>query len=91
MTTTSAGSTATPYCVAVMAGDRLAQRRDAERVGIADAVFGERPSRRLPHRRRGLCAGLADFEMDDAPARRFRLVGGAHHVHRDERRNEPAT
>ena len=34
---------------AVMPGDRLAQGRDAERVGIADAVFGQGAPRRVEH------------------------------------------
>ena len=42
MTTTSAGSTATPYCVAVMPAIACAQRRDAECVGVADALVAER-------------------------------------------------
>ena len=35
-------------------------------------------------------AGLADFEMDDRMPRRLARVGGAQHVHRDERRHQPA-
>ena len=90
MTTTSRGIDRDPVLRAVMPGDRLAQRRDAERVGIADAVRRQRPPRRVEHglgRRR---AGLADFEMDDRMPRGLARVGGAQHVHRDERRHQPA-
>src|SRR5260370_32547534 len=79
-----------PVPLAVMLGDRFPQRRDAERVGIADAVFGEGAARGLEHRRGGRRAGLADFEVDDRMALGLALVGGAEDVHRDKRRDQPA-
>ena len=75
---------------AVMAGDRLAQGRDAERVGIADAVFGQGAPCRVEHDFGRRCSGLADFEMDDRVPRRLALIGGAQDVHRDKGRDEPA-
>ena len=68
-----------------MPRDALAQRRNAERGDIADAVAvegGVRGGQRSLGRRR---AGLADLEMDDGVARRFLLGSGRHHVHDDER------
>ncbi len=73
-----------------MRGDCLPQWGDAERVGIADAVFGERAPGRLADRRRRLRPRLADFEMDYPRARCLALIGGAQHVHRDEGRHEAA-
>ena len=57
---------------AIVPGDRLAQRRYAERVGVADAGIIERLARRLQHRLRRRRAGLADFEMDDISPRQPR-------------------
>ena len=54
-----------------MARDPRAQRRNAERLGIADAAAIERGLRgrdRASRRRRGR---LADLHMDDMPARAF--------------------
>ena len=85
-----AGIDRDPVLLPVMPGNRLAQRRDAERVGIADAVRRQRPPRRVEHgfgRRR---AGLADFEMDDRMPLCLARIGGAQHVHRDERRHQAA-
>src|SRR5207248_9684546 len=75
--------------LAVMPGDRLAQWRDAECVGIADAVLGQGLPRRVEHRRRRRGAGLTDFEMDDRLALRLALVGGAQHAHGDKGRDQP--
>ncbi len=72
---------------AVMVGDRLAQRRDAQRHGVADLVVAQRRLGRRQHagRRRG--AGLADLEMQHVAMRLLARRGGGHHIHDDEGRH----
>ena len=68
-----------------MSRDAFAQRRQAERRDVADAVVverGVRSEQRLPGRRR---AGLADLEMDNRVAGRLFLRSRGHDIHDDER------
>ena len=71
--------------LAIVPRDALAQRRNAERGDIADAVAVEggmrRGQRPLGCRR----AGLADLEVNDGVARRLLLGGSRHDIHDDER------
>ena len=87
VTTTRSGSTVTPCGLGVVPRDALAQRRDAERLGVADVAEVER---RLRGPRRGARRGrgrLADLHMHDAPAARLDARGRRHHVHHHEGRN----
>ena len=72
----------------VVAGNRLPQRRDTERIGIADPFAPQGAASGIEHRlgRRG--PRLADFEMDHVGAPGLPLVGGAQHVHRDKGRHQ---
>ena len=74
---------------AVIGGDRLPQRRYAERIGISDPLIGQGAPGGLQHRLGRRSAGLADFEMNDIGAGGLALVGGAQHVHRDKGWDEP--
>ena len=72
---------------AIVRGDRPAQRRPAERFGIAERDPAERPPGRFEHRRGRPAAGLADLQMDDVLTRGGALGRRRQHVHRDERRD----
>ena len=85
--------------IAIVPGDPLAQGRDAERLGIADAAEIESGLRRLPGRARRRRRRLADLHVDDCIAPPLLGRGRAQHVHgkkgrhalhaaRDERRTE---
>ena len=90
VTTTRAGSTVDIVGARVVAGDARAQRRDAERLGIAAAARHERrPRRRDRGRRRGR-RRLADLHVDDAAARGLDARRRRHHVHDHERRHVAA-
>ena len=70
--------------------DARAQRRDAERLGVADVAEIERRLRgatRGARRRRGR---LADLHVHDAPAARLDARRRRHHVHHHEGRNVAA-
>ena len=74
----------------IMPGDRLAQRRQAERVGIAEHVAS---SARRAASSTPLGAGVEGWptsRWSDVGAGRRALVGGAQHVHDDERRDPAA-
>ena len=73
-----------------MARDALAQRRAAERLGIAELLAVERPFRRLDDRARSTRARLADLEMQHAFAGGGAGIGGAQHLHGVERRHRSA-
>ena len=73
--------------VVVVTRDSRPQRRDAERLGVADAAMRERGLRRLDRRGRRRRRRLADFHVNDAGTLRLALRRRRHHVHDDERRN----
>ncbi len=62
-------------------GDRLAQRENAGRRGIAVLAVMQRLDRGLDNMRRGFEIGLADAEVDDVAA--LRLQGGGFRQHRE--------
>ncbi len=73
--------------IAVMPGDPLAQRRDAERVGIAEQLPVDGGLHRLPHHARRRCSGLSDFHVNNIVAFCDAFICRAHHVHDHERRD----
>jgi hypothetical protein len=79
-----------PVAFAVVRGDRGAQGRAAERLGIADRAACQRAPGGLEHRPGSAAAGLADLEMDHvAPGLRLR-IRARQHVHGDKRRDPAA-
>ncbi len=74
-----------PVPGAIVPGDPLAQRRDAERVGVAELLGVERGPRRLDHGCGRAGAGLADLQVNHIPASRLALIGSPQHIHYDER------
>ena len=87
VTITRSGAIVDAIGLAVMPRDALAQRRDAERFGIADpAGFERRPaaSRAARGRRR---AGLADLHVDDRIPSPFFRRRRRQYVHGQERRD----
>ena len=70
---------------AVVGGDGLAQRRVAESVGVAEPVPAQRPRRGGAHAARRRSRRLADLQVEDVVPAGCALVGGAQHVHDDER------
>jgi hypothetical protein len=72
-----------------MGSDGLAQRRQSQRIRIAQCLPRQRGARRRQHpgRRRG--RGLADLEMKHVLAGGGLQVGDAQHVHGDEGRDLP--
>ena len=84
------GIDADAVCVEIMAGDRRAQRRKPERLGIAQRVLVERAPRRREHGAGRRRRRLADLEVQHVGAGCGALVRGAQHVHDDEGRNRGA-
>ncbi len=79
----AAGIEVDAVALAVMGGDARAQRRDAERLGVADrppegGLRGGACARRRRRRR------LADLHVDDPAPRRLEPRRPRHHVHHDE-------
>ena len=71
----------------VVPGDAFAQRRDAERLRVADAPCLQRGLRGFAGGARSRGRGLPDLHVDDAvPSPFFRRCGGQY-VHRQERRD----
>ena len=73
-----------------MARDARAQRRNAERLGIAEPARRQRRARRRERGRRRRRRRLADLHVDDAPAGGLDARRRRHHVHHHERRHVAA-
>src|SRR6516164_10863558 len=71
-----------------MGGNRPPQRRDSERIGVADRLADERPPGCLEDGFGRRSSRLANFEVNDFGAGGLPLVGGAEHIHGDEGRDE---
>ena len=71
--------------VVIEPGNRRAQRRNAESVGITQPVAVQCPLRRLDHGGRRSGRRLPDLQMKHLAAGRFPLRRGPHHFHHDER------
>ena len=67
--------------------DPRAQRRYAERLGIADAPAGQRRAGRRDRGRRGGRRRLADLQVDDPASGGLDAAGSRHHIHHHERRH----
>ncbi len=80
--------------VLVMTRDARAQHRHAEGFGIAQPLLRQRARRGVTHQLGRGRAGLSHFQMDGALRRICRgmiaRIGGAHHIHDDERRDAAA-
>ena len=68
-----------------MAGDRLAQRRKAERRRVVDIARRDRALRSVDHRLRRREIGLADLHVNDVAPGRFQRPRGRLHLHHVER------
>ena len=75
----------------VMIGDALAQGRQAESLGIAQGIAVQSRPRRRQHPGGRLPRRLAQFQMQHRMALCCAPVGGAQHIHDDERRNRAAS
>ena len=80
----AAGIDVDAVALAVVRGDAPAQRRDAQRFGIADPRGSQGRMGRGPRGRRRGRRRLADLHMDDSPARCFEPRRRRHHVHHHE-------
>ena len=71
----------------VVAGDGPAQRRGAERLGVAETLAAHGLRGRLDHARGRARARLPDLQMQHVGAARRALVGRLEHLHGVERRD----
>ena len=68
----------------VVLGDGLAQRENAQGVGVAGAAVLQRPLGRRADHRRGLEVGLAELEVDDVDAGPLQRLRALEHLHREK-------
>ena len=85
VTTMRAGSTVGAVCFRIVTGDACTQRRDAERLGVADAPDIQRSFRGRDRGPRRGCRRLADLHMNDLAAGVLDARRSRHHVHHHER------
>ncbi len=76
--------------IGIVAGNARPQRRNSERLGVADSPGRERSARGGDRSRRCGRRRLPDLHMDDAAARVLDAGGRRHHVHHHERRHVAA-